>query len=120
MEAWERQDVRESAGVAEQRLTFAHVAGFVIVAELQGLVDASGGTAGDCSSEQTWNKSSCTSISSRNAPGLAAGCGLLLTLQAIRYSFTGKYVANKHIMNPSSAWLWWYYAHMEEYQIRPR
>lgn len=40
-------------GASEQRLTFAHVAGFVVVAELQGLVDAGGGSAGDCSSEQT-------------------------------------------------------------------
>lgn len=37
----------------EGRLTFAHVAGFVVVTELQSLVDAGGGAAGDCSSEQT-------------------------------------------------------------------
>lgn len=34
-------------------LTFAHVARFVVVAELQGLVDAGGGAAGDRGSEQT-------------------------------------------------------------------
>lgn len=78
MEAWERQEVRESPGVSEQGFTFAHVTGFVVVAELQGLVDAGGGTAGDSSSEQTWNKRSFTNISSGHTPGLAAGCPYVL------------------------------------------
>lgn len=34
--------------------TFSHVASLVIVTELKGLVDPSGGTAGHCGSEQTF------------------------------------------------------------------
>lgn len=35
------------------RLTFSHVACFVIITELQSLIDACGSTAGHCSSEKT-------------------------------------------------------------------
>ena len=35
-------------------VTFAQVARLVVVTELEGLVDASGGTAGDGCPEQTW------------------------------------------------------------------
>lgn len=37
----------------QRRLTFAHVACFVIITELQSLIDACGSTAGHCSSEKT-------------------------------------------------------------------
>lgn len=50
-------------------LTLAHVACFVIVTELQSLVDACGSTAGNCSSEKTLKRHrtvQCAESCSRN------------------------------------------------------
>lgn len=46
-------NIKFRVGINEDALTFAHVACFVIVTELQSLIDACGSTAGHCSSEKT-------------------------------------------------------------------
>lgn len=50
-----RKDVTNEfrGGNQGRHFTFAHVACFVIVTELKGLIDACGSTAGHCSPEKT-------------------------------------------------------------------